>query len=96
MKQQTKRKLPNDEFVDASALPSRQALNHHQARSLEIPLPPFALQKEFAERVTEIRTGQVLKIEVLDHVIIGKPKHGSLRLQQAHALTAHQSGFFSS
>jgi DNA repair protein RadC len=26
-----------------------------------------------------IRAGQLLKIEVLDHVIIGNPKHASLR-----------------
>ena len=26
-----------------------------------------------------IRAGQLLKIEVLDHVIIGHPKHASLR-----------------
>jgi len=26
-----------------------------------------------------IRAGQLLKIEVLDHVIIGNPKHSSLR-----------------
>jgi DNA repair protein RadC len=26
-----------------------------------------------------IRAGQLLKIEVLDHVIIGKPNHASLR-----------------
>jgi type I restriction enzyme S subunit len=34
---------------------SRQALNHKQVRTLEIPLPPIPLQKEFAKRVTEIR-----------------------------------------
>jgi len=34
---------------------SRQALNHQQVRTLEIPLPPIQLQKEFAQRVTEIR-----------------------------------------
>jgi type I restriction enzyme S subunit len=33
---------------------SRQALNHQQVRTLEIPLPPIALQNEFATRVAEI------------------------------------------
>jgi type I restriction enzyme S subunit len=34
---------------------SRQALNHKQVRALEIPVPSLPLQKEFAQRVTEIR-----------------------------------------
>ena len=34
---------------------SRQALNHKQVRTLEIPLPPISLQKEFTQRVREIR-----------------------------------------
>lgn len=34
---------------------SRQALNHQQVRALEIPLPPLSLQKQFAQRVAEIR-----------------------------------------
>ena len=34
---------------------SRQALNHQQVRTLEIPLPPLPLQQEFAQRVAEIR-----------------------------------------
>ncbi len=33
---------------------SRQALNHQQVRALEIPLPPLSLQKDFAQRATEI------------------------------------------
>lgn len=38
---------------------SRQALNHQQVRALEIPLPPSSLQKEFAQRVSEIRELEV-------------------------------------
>ena len=34
---------------------SRQALNHEQVREFEIPLPPLALQEEFAAIVEEIR-----------------------------------------
>jgi type I restriction enzyme S subunit len=34
---------------------SRQALNHKQVRTMEIPVPPLPLQKEFAKQVTEIR-----------------------------------------
>jgi type I restriction enzyme S subunit len=38
---------------------SRQGLNHQQVRSLQIPLPPVPLQREFAARVG----GEVRELE---------------------------------
>jgi type I restriction enzyme, S subunit len=47
---------PAQQFImQVQAGASRQALNHQQVRAMEIPLPPLPLQKEFAQRVTEIR-----------------------------------------
>ena len=45
-------------MLQVQAGASRQALNHQQVRALEISLPPLSLQKEFATRVSEIRTLQ--------------------------------------
>jgi type I restriction enzyme S subunit len=42
-------------ILQVQAGASRQALNHQQVRALEIPIPPLVLQREFADRVTEIR-----------------------------------------
>jgi type I restriction enzyme, S subunit len=42
-------------ILQVQAGASRQALNHQQVRAFEIPVPPFPLQKEFAQRVREIR-----------------------------------------
>ena len=41
--------------VDLSARVNMPKLNRVQLESIEAPVPPLALQKEFAKRVTEIR-----------------------------------------
>ena len=63
---------------------SRQALNHQQVRALEIPVPSLPMQKEFAQRVTEIRAlesaqaASRLRLESLFQSLLHRAFNGEL------------------